>query len=84
MKLIFPDLVRSTPKPRLDYDTIIALTAILSMILVAAIDWHNRQQIINTANQAISERDDYIDNLKNIIDQIYMRQTRREHSGTSI
>ncbi|MBX3629343.1 MAG: hypothetical protein KF908_05390 [Nitrosomonas sp.] len=73
MKLIFPSLTNRTSKPRLDYDTIIALVAIASMIIVTAIDWRSRAQIIDTANQIITERDDRIDQLENIIDQIYMQ-----------
>ena len=80
MLTIYPNLRASKSSISVDRDTLIAIIAIASMIIISAVDLITRAEIIDTANQIISERDDRIDQLENIIDQIYMQQT--QHSNT--
>lgn len=75
MLTLYPNLRASKPSISVDRDTLIAVIAIASMIIISAIDLITRAEIIDTANQIISERDDRIDQLENIIDQIYMQNS---------
>jgi hypothetical protein len=68
MLTLYPNLRAS--KSSINRDTLIAIIAIASMIIITAIDMINRAEIIDTANQIITERDGRIDQLENIIDQI--------------
>ena len=68
MLTLYPNLRAS--KSSINRDTLIAIIAIASMIIITAIDMINRAEIIDTANQLITDRDDRIDQLENIIDQI--------------
>lgn len=70
MLTLYPNLRASKPSISVDRDTLIAIIAIASMIVISAVDLITRTEIIDTANQIISERDDRIDQLENIIDQI--------------
>ena len=65
-----PNLRASKSSISVDRDTLIAIIAIASMIIISAVDLITRAEIIDTANQIIAERDDRIDQLENIIDQI--------------
>lgn len=80
MLTLYPNLRASKPSINVNHDTLITIIAIISIIAITAVDMINRAEIIDTANQIISERDDRIDQLENIIDQIYMQQT--QHSNT--
>lgn len=70
MLTLYPNLRASKPSISVDRDTLIAIIAIASMIIISAVDLITRAEIIDTANQIIAERDDRIDQLENIIDQI--------------
>lgn len=70
MLTIYPNLRASKSSISVDRDTLIAIIAIASMIIISAVDLITRAEIIDTANQIIAERDDRIDQLENIIDQI--------------
>jgi hypothetical protein len=70
MLTLYPNLRASKSSISIDRDTLIAIIAIASMIIITAVDLINRAEIINTANQLITERDDRINQLENIIDQI--------------
>ena len=70
MLTLYPNLRASKPSISVDRDTLIAIIAIASMIIISAVDAITRAEIIDTANQIITERDDRIDQLENIIDQI--------------
>lgn len=73
MLMLYPNLRASKSSISVDRDTLIAIIAIASMIIISAFDLITRAEIIDTANQIIAERDDRIDQLENIIDQIYMQ-----------
>ena len=75
MLTIYPNLRASKSSISVNRDTLIAIIAIASMIIISAVDLITRTEIIDTANQIISERDDRIDQLENIIDQIYMQNS---------
>lgn len=75
MLTIYPNLRASKSSISVDRDTLIAIIAIASMIIISAVDLITRAEIIDTANQIIAERDDRIDQLENIIDQIYMQNS---------
>lgn len=62
-------------KSSINRDTILSITILVAMIIITFSDWRERVEIIDTANQIISERDDRIDQLENIIDQIYMQNS---------
>lgn len=70
MLTLYPNLRASKPSISVDRDTLIAILAIVSMIIISAVDAITRDGIIDTANKIITERDDRIDQLENIIDQI--------------
>lgn len=70
MLTIYPNLRASKSSISVDRDTLIAIIAIASMIIISAVDLITRAEIIDTANQIITERDYRIDQLENIIDQI--------------
>lgn len=73
MLTLYPNLRASKSSISVKSDTLIAIIAIASMIIISAIDAITRAEIIDTANQIITERDDRIDQLENIIDQIYIQ-----------
>lgn len=75
MLTLYPNLRASKASISVDRDTLIAIIAIASMIIISAVDAITRAEIIDTANQIITERDDRIDQLENIIDQIYMQNS---------
>lgn len=88
MLTLYPNLRASKPSISVDRDTLIAIIAIASMIIISAVDLITRAGIIDTANQIITERDDRIDQLENIIDQIYMQNglhnTQHQNGNTLI
>lgn len=57
-------------KSSINRDTILSITILAAMIIITFSDWRERVEIIDTANQIIAERNDRIDQLENIIDQI--------------
>lgn len=65
-------------------ESVVSAIIIVALIATLLIDWHQRKQIISQANHAIVERDRYIDELENVIDQIYMQQTRQHELRTLI
>lgn len=69
---------------RIDPSTLTSAIIIVALIATLLIDWHQRKQIISQANHAIVERDRYIEELENVIDQIYMHQTRQQDQRTLI
>lgn len=75
MLTLYPNLRASKSSISVDRDTLITVIAIASMIIISAVDLITRAGIIDTANQIIAERDDRIDQLENIIDQIYMQNS---------
>lgn len=75
MLTLYPNLRASKQSTRISRETMTTIIAIISIIVITAIDMVNRAEIIDTANQIISERDDRIDQLENIIDQIYMQNS---------
>lgn len=62
-------------KKSITHDTILSIVILIAIIVIAGTDWIERQHIINTAAHQIEERDQLIDNLENIIDQIYMQHS---------
>lgn len=70
MLTLYPNLRSTKTSISINSDTRIMIIAIISIIAITAIDMINRAEIIDTANQIITERDDRIDQLENIIDQI--------------
>lgn len=73
MLTLYPSLRASKQSTRISSETMTTIIAIISIITITAVDMIVRDGIIDTANQIISERDDRIDQLENIIDQIYMQ-----------
>lgn len=57
-------------KKSIAHDTILSIVILIAIIVIAFTDWIERQHIISTAANQIEERDQRIDNLENIIDQI--------------
>lgn len=70
MLTLYPNLRASKSSISVDRDTLTTIIAIASIIIITAVEHINRAEIIDTANQIITERDDRIDQLENIIDQI--------------
>jgi len=70
MLILYPNLRASKPSISVNHETLITIIAIISIITITAVDMIVRDGIIDTANQIIAERDDRIDQLENIIDQI--------------
>lgn len=57
-------------KKSIAHDTILSIVILTAIIVIAGTDWIERQHIINTAAHQIEQRDQRIENLENIIDQI--------------
>lgn len=70
MLTLYPNLRASKPSTSVKSDTLTTIIAIASIIIITAVEHINRAEIIDTANQIITERDYRIDQLENIIDQI--------------
>lgn len=70
MLTLYPNLRASKSSINVNRDTLTTVIAIASIIIITAVEHINRAEIIYTANQIIAERDDRIDQLENIIDQI--------------
>lgn len=70
-------------KKSIAHDTILSIVILIAIIVIASTDWIERQQIISAAANQIEERDQRIENLENIIDQIYMQHSST-NSNTSI
>lgn len=75
MLTLYPNLRASKTSISVNRDTLTTVIAIASIIAITAVDIIKRAEIIDTANQIITERDDRIDQLENIIDQIYMQNS---------